>query len=285
MNLTSTRGKFICESSNIEKLTEMYGSKDKNDLIKKLYSNLKLNEMYIKKLDDLAVIMNLKYNNNIDSNNFYKNGEKSNFYFLKTFFNYITTEMINKPSENQQSDFFGNSNDRMSINEYQNINKHFTLTKKKDSIKVLKNQSLLKLQIQNIENIHIEGITSLNLGESDTFGDFTDRISIKQFKKEQNLSIITMKKESKTSVRLVNLNKLYTQNVVNLSIAGINTSVFCEIKQKNLTIDYLMNTIKNRIFLIFIYSENVSINKFLEKDNTEIKITFNDEVINFLNLD
>ena len=98
-NISIFIDKITEQSSNIEKIYKIYGTKSANECIQKLFLECGLNDLLIKKVDDFFILMRLKINND---DSYEETFSKVNS--IKEFMNKVPIENINKTINQSKKD-------------------------------------------------------------------------------------------------------------------------------------------------------------------------------------
>ena len=98
-NISIFIDKITEQSSNIEKIYQIYGTKSANECIQKLFLECGLNDLLIKKVGDFFILMKLKINND---DSYEETFSKVNS--IKEFMNKVPIENINKNINQSKKD-------------------------------------------------------------------------------------------------------------------------------------------------------------------------------------
>ena len=112
-NISNFIDKITEQSSNIEKIYKIYGTKSANECIQKLFLECGLNDLLIKKVDDYFILMKLKVNND---DSYQETFSKVNS--IKEFMNKVPIENINKTINQSKKDEEDEINSKNEIEEF-----------------------------------------------------------------------------------------------------------------------------------------------------------------------
>ncbi len=116
-NISIFIDKITEQSSNIEKIYQIYGTKSANECIQKLFLECGLNDLLIKKVDDYFILMKLKINND---DSYEETFSKVNS--IKEFMNKVPIENINKNINQSKKDEEDEINCKNEIEEFLKLN-------------------------------------------------------------------------------------------------------------------------------------------------------------------
>ena len=127
--------KITDDSSSIDKLGKIYSCPNPNDLIGKIALELNLYETFIKKINELFYILNLKFNGDENSSNISQQSF-SKFYVIKL--------VLDKMMENTSNKYTNDTDTSININSLNNSQTNFKLDKN--------NNELLNISTNLIDN-------------------------------------------------------------------------------------------------------------------------------------